>query len=120
MKNRYQDRNSLLNAIDNIPYVSGGSTNITAGLVTLRNQIFGQNGDRYDAANRAVIITDGPAPDDSSPLQSIMNRLQGDGVTTLSVGITEQATDDLLRLLSSQPKQVRTHLLTGFTFLNVL
>ena len=89
-----------------MPYVRGGTTNITGGLTTVRYQVFGQAGDRLDAVNRVVVITDGPDPSDTGSLQMIVNSLQSDGVTMMSVGITGGISDNTLRVIASQPKQV--------------
>ena len=63
--NSYRTQREVSAAIDSIPYV-GATTNTPEGLRVTRNECFSvENGDRPDAQNVAIIITDGvPFPDE--------------------------------------------------------
>ncbi|ESO10939.1 hypothetical protein HELRODRAFT_136819, partial [Helobdella robusta] len=55
---RYYTKADLQAAINSIPY-TGGNTFTTGGIRLMRTQVFTQSGDRPDASNLAIIITDG-------------------------------------------------------------
>lgn len=54
----YFYKDDIFWAIDRMPYL-GDNTNTASGLKKVRERIFGKNGDRPDAQNVLVLITDG-------------------------------------------------------------
>ena len=57
---RLHKATSFFQAIGQITF-DGGKTNIADGLRVLRTQLFNHNGDRPEAPNIALVITDGGA-----------------------------------------------------------
>src|SRR6218665_144972 len=102
---RYQDKPSLLSAIQNLSYSKGGQTNTTGALQILNTQVFNIGGDRPNVNNTAIIITDGK-PTQNDTVEGAINAVHQSGIRTLVVGITNQVDEDTLKLLSSPPKLV--------------
>ena len=59
MLNKYEDKKSMTDAINNIPYVDG-KTNTADGIRIMHKELFTfKNGDRSDVQNIAIVMTDG-------------------------------------------------------------
>ena len=72
----------------------------------MRTQVFGLAGDRSNAANVAIIITDGNPTIMVSELAAEVQMTQNQGITMVAVGITNAINENVLRSLSSPPQQV--------------
>ncbi|CAC5378865.1 COL12A [Mytilus coruscus] len=84
--NKYKDNSSLSNAIQHIPYQSGGTNTDTALTFVEQNTFTAISGDRISAQNILVIITDGKS---SHPPKTALeaNRLKQRNVQIIAVGI---------------------------------
>ena len=114
----YDDAASAKDAILNIDYI-GQTTNTAGGFRVTREQCFNlANGDRPDVQNMAVIITDGqPFPLDTVPVaREEARRLQGAGVTMISIGVTDVINVDLLKQFSSPPQTEGSNYFTALEF----
>ncbi len=107
---------SILNTIRSLEY-TGGETHTDDAVNQATRVVFGQDGDRPNATNVAIIITDGmPYPPDRrrktitnvESLQSI--------ATTFAIGITDETDDNLLMLLSSRPRELNVNYFTAPNF----
>jgi len=87
--NRYNDRNSLQQAVRQLRQLGGGS-NLTSAFTLLNNTVL--PGKRSNAALIAVVVTD--QIQSSQPLTSAANSLKSQGVTIIAVGITRQGRVD--------------------------
>ena len=82
-----------------------GWTNTADAFRTARTGIFGQTGDRPDATNMAVVITDGiPTRNQAETLPEATN-LQNSNVKTIAVGITNFIDVNTLESFSSPPRR---------------
>lgn len=66
-------------AIDNMPYL-GENTNTAAGLRSIREEIFGKKGDRPDAQNVLILITDGYSNRDMNETKTQAEQLATIGI----------------------------------------
>ena len=114
----YDDAESAKNAILNIDYI-GQTTNTAGGFRVTREQCFNQdNGDRPEVQNMAIVITDGqpwPRSTESDALEEA-RRLQGAGVTMISIGVTDQLNENLLKQFSSPPQTEGSNYFTALEF----
>ena len=100
---RYDDRQSLLNAINTIHY-HGGSTNITAALQTARQIMFTlQNGARPGVPKFLILLTDGVANREATSTLSEANQTKAANITIFTVGITQAVDKDQLQAIASSP-----------------
>ena len=114
----YDDAASVKSAIQNIDYI-GQITNTAGGFRITREQCFNtNNGDRPEVQNMAVIITDGqPFPKNTVPLAlEEARRLQGAGVTMISIGVTDVINEDLLKQFASPPQELDKNYFTALEF----
>jgi hypothetical protein len=85
--NAYQNSTSMFNAIDNIPWVFG-STNTADALYAMRTRYFSYgNGDRPDARNIALILTDGISNINAHKLSDDAAKAREEGIHIYAVGI---------------------------------
>ncbi|CAH1788901.1 unnamed protein product [Owenia fusiformis] len=82
----YSDRSSLLGGIGSVGY-SGGATNTGSALRMARDQVFGRSGDRGDASNIAIVLTDGISTVNPESTLDRARELRDRGVRVVSVGI---------------------------------
>jgi collagen type VI alpha len=94
--------NDVLNAIDGIIYF-GGRTDIADGFQTARENLINQRGDRSNAPNIVILITDGIPNDRIPDTQPEANLVKQTGAQVVTVGITTEVDADLLRALASNP-----------------
>ena len=83
----------------------GGNTNTQDALRSARSNFFGTGGDRFDGQNILIVITDGVPtiqPENTIPEASAA---KGDGITIFAVGITRFIDENILREISSSPRQ---------------
>lgn len=102
---RYMNnRTALLEAIRRLPYIAG-ETNTSGALTVMQNRVFNDEfGDREDASNVAIIITDGRATN-ASAVGPAIEYVHASGTRTYAIGITNQINESSLKELASDPKQ---------------
>ena len=115
--NTYErDIQSITNKIDDLEY-KGSKTNMARALIDMRDvQFIPQNGDRPEAPNIAVLITDGrnePSDEDInlSPVDEA-NRAKtrpNDPIQIFTVGITNEIDENQLRAISSNNQVFRAN-----------
>ncbi len=96
------DQTGLLAQIDKTKYF-GGRTDIADGFQWARERVIGQAGDRGNAPNIVILITDGIANERITETQSEANLVKQTGATVVTVGITNAVDADILRALASVP-----------------
>ena len=101
--NTYFTVNEITNQVLNLPY-KDQQTN-TAGAIQemVRNQFIAFRGDRPEAPNVAIIITDGRADDSQRAIQQAV-AARAAGIKIISVGVTQQVDQNEIRSLSSLPQ----------------
>ncbi len=84
----------------------GGTTSTNSALDQARTDVFQSDGDRPQVLNIVIIVTDGvPFPNFlRQPTIEAARQLQTIA-TSFAVGITDSIDEDLLKLLSSEPRQ---------------
>ena len=115
--NTYErDSQSIMNRINTLPY-RGSKTNMARALIDMRDvQFIPQNGDRPEAPNIAVLITDGrnePSDQDMhlSPVDEA-NRAKtrpNDHIQIFTVGVTNEIDENQLRAISSNNRVFRAN-----------
>jgi len=101
--NTYGDRQSLLNAIDNVA-ISGGDTNIAAALRTARQLMFTvQNGSRPGVPKILILLTDGTANIEESNTLPEADLTKAANIKLYTVGVTDEVDEDQLRVMASSP-----------------
>ncbi len=104
--NRYTTANELKREILDLNF-PGGKANIAEAFKLIRTDLFiGQNGDRSDARNIAVIVTDFKDTIDNDRLVFEAAKTRAAGVEVFAIGLSESANEGQLRAISSPP-QVR-------------
>ena len=101
--NRYNSLSEVREAIRNVPYL-GQTTNTPEAFRQADLQCFSAvNGDRDDADNVIIIVTDGvPFPTtEREPALREARRLMNKGIEISAVGITESVDENFLRGISS-------------------
>ena len=92
----------VLDNIDKIKY-DKRSTNIAGGLEMARKNVFGQDGDREDVPNTAILITDGvPNIRKRDTLKEAETLQKVASVVTL--GVTPDVDEEQLQQVASDPK----------------
>ena len=83
---------------------TGGETNIAEGLRLMRTQVFTRDGDRNNAKNIAIVITDGVANYEANRVEEEARRARQDqNIEIFTVGITNQIDESELELIASEP-----------------
>ena len=101
----YTDKAEMLKHVNRMTYM-GNKTNTALGLEFMtRDHFSGYHGDRANAPNVAVVITDGASTLNAA--RTIPNAVQAreNGITIIAVGITDLIDVDELRLMSSEPQK---------------
>ena len=111
---QYKDTQSFIEAADRIPFMNS-QTYIDRALIWARNYLFTEaNGDRKDAPNILILLTDGKQTQSrwaTSPVEKA-ELLRRDGVTIFSVGIGQGV--DEVQLASIAGKLENLFLATSF------
>ncbi|KAI0220319.1 hypothetical protein LSAT2_028165, partial [Lamellibrachia satsuma] len=103
--NRYSDKKSLKEAIKRISFM-GGHTNTADGIRIMHDTEFTHvNGDRSNAQNIAIVITDGESTRNKDRTIPEAIRARNDKIKIYSVGITKQINEAELRQISSAPHE---------------
>lgn len=88
--NDHQTEAEVLAAMDLVSY-KGYHTNTTGGLYFARTRIFDpKHGDRPDALDVIILITDGIPNYDSDKLQGEVDRIKARGIRLVAVGVTNE------------------------------
>lgn len=103
--NDYFTASAVNQRISSIQY-SGGSTKLAEGISLVQSSIFqAARGDRDDAPDFLVIITDGKS-DDIAPAVIAANSIKNDRVTIIMVGVGPDLSMEELRMLATDPSMV--------------
>ena len=101
--NEYHERYLLINAVRSLHYPDG-HTNTSGGLYVARTQLFDErNGDRPNASNLAVLITDGVSNVDKEKTIPFAQDLHIEGIRMICIGIINGTGEDEIRAISSPP-----------------
>lgn len=111
--NSYETKEEIFNAIDKVPYTYG-STNTAGGLEKLREEMFThQHGDRPEARNIAIVVTDGVS--NVNPFRTLDEAalLKAADVHIYGVGIGLVELTELQQIVS-KPAEENTFLAQNF------
>ena len=87
--NQFSDKSDLIDAIRDVPY-ENGNTKTSGGLRVMHFEQFTRaNGDRADAPNIAIVMTDGESTWDSDRTIPDAEAARIAGIQIYSIGITE-------------------------------
>ena len=108
--NAYHDKSALLTAINNLPYIGGG-TNTASAIDLLRTEGFtSANGGRSGVPHVAIVITDGRSNSYSQTVAAAASA-HNEGIIMFAVGIGGYNLNEL-NAIASKPSYVFT--LSGF------
>ncbi|XP_069108499.1 cartilage matrix protein-like [Argopecten irradians] len=111
------NQEDLLTYIDNIPY-SYGNTNTASALQAMRDTIFiPANGDRPDAKNLAIVLTDGESNINSGRTIPEADAAKREGVEIYGIGIGLMETSEIDGI-SSKPLDTHSFNVDNFDNLN--
>ena len=111
--NKFNDKQSVMNALDHIPYNSGG-TNTGAALKTMYSKMFTQpNGDRPGVPNIGIVITDGRSNNPPDTNNEAAN-LHKQNIDTFAVGIGSGVDRHELETIASDPPSLHVMTVTNF------
>ncbi|KAJ8319985.1 hypothetical protein KUTeg_001572 [Tegillarca granosa] len=111
--NDYTTQQEVFDAIDNIPY-RYGSTNTADGLLRMHSQMFtARNGDRDDAPNIAIVITDGVSNINSRRTIPEADRAKEKGIHVYIIGIGLTDTREIFAMATA-PASENAFTVTGF------
>lgn len=100
----YFDKQELIDAILSVSY-DGGTTNIYDGIRLMHEQQFTASfGDRPDADNIAIVITDGVSTENPGLAVPEAIEARNENIKIYTVGITDEIDRDELREMSSMPQ----------------
>ena len=104
--NKFSSKEEVFEAVDNIPY-SYGSTNTAAGLRALRAAFSRSNGDRPEAPNYALVITDGVSNINTfqTVTEAEMTRKSDIHIYAIGVGLSDTSE---LEKIASRPSRENT------------
>ncbi|XP_021375359.1 uncharacterized protein LOC110464458 isoform X7 [Mizuhopecten yessoensis] len=115
--NAIDNKQDLLTYIDNIPY-SYGNTHTASALQAMRDTIFiPSHGDRSDAPNIAIVMTDGESNINSGRTIPEANAAKREGVEIYGIGIGLMETTEIDGI-SSKPKDTHSFNVDNFDSLN--
>ncbi|XP_021375374.1 cartilage matrix protein-like [Mizuhopecten yessoensis] len=117
--NQYSTTDTLYKAIDNIQYMLG-NTNTAAGLRVTRSAMFTvDHGDRPDAENIAIIVTDGVSNVNSRNTIPEAEMMRNSGIKIYAIGVGLVETQELTEI-ASKPIEDHLFLADDFSGLNNL
>lgn len=115
--NKYHDMTSLTNAIDHVPYKSGG-TNTGAALNTLYSKMFTTaNGDRPGVPNIAIVVTDGRSNNHPNTVKEASNA-RNHNINIFSVGVGSGVDTNELKDIATDPDNTHVMTVTDFSKLS--
>ncbi|XP_021360849.1 matrilin-4-like [Mizuhopecten yessoensis] len=92
--NSYSTRTEVNQAIDEIPYISGG-TNTADALMTMRNMFNPNDGDRDGVPNICIILTDGESSINSQRTVPEADKARDEEIHIYAIGIGLRDTKEL-------------------------
>jgi Mg-chelatase subunit ChlD len=111
--NKYTDKAAVMNALNHIPYNSGG-TNTGTALRTMYSKMFTQaNGDRPGVPNIGIVLTDGRSNNPPDTNKEAAN-LHKHNINVFSVGIGKGVDNKELGTIATDPDN--THVFTVSNF----
>ena len=117
--NRYNTKESVLNAIDNTHFLWGG-TNTYGALNKMRTEMFTEiNGDRPGIHNVVVLITDGVSNKNKNMTIPEAQRAWIDGIHIYTIGVGLANTSELYGM-ASPPAEQNTFTVSNFSALHDL
>lgn len=102
---QYSNTNDVIGALDRMGYI-GGRTNLAEALDLARTDVFGGVGNRPDAKDIAVVITDGIPNERVFDTIPAADRLKTQDVTIVAVGVTDLIDENELRAIASSYNDV--------------
>ena len=105
--NTFSDKVALTNHIRQIPYNSGDTNTANAMQMAQYDLFTPQHGDRLNAKNIMIVITDGLS---QHPGQTtiVANQLRAAGIQTIAVGVGPNVNLAELKVIASDPRHVFT------------
>lgn len=103
--NTYATRNEVVAAILALPYTEGGTHTDEALRAAQTEQFTAVNGDRPDAPNILIVLTDGLSNGDSDAVVQA-EQTRAAGIRIYAIGVGDGVNEDELRLMSSEPQQL--------------
>ena len=107
----YDNRQELINAILDIEYM-GFSTNTSGGINEMRTNVFTRRGDRPNAQNIAIVISDGASNVEQERTVPSANAAKDEDIIMLAVGITNEVNVTELAGISSNGIEGETYWLS--------
>ncbi len=102
---RYSTSVEILSAVDRMRYI-GGRTDLAEGMNLARTDVFNMPGNRNNAKDIAIVITDGIPNENEGDTIPAAQRLKQQGVTIIAVGITDLINENELRAIASSVNDV--------------
>ncbi|CAC5378859.1 COL6A [Mytilus coruscus] len=103
--NAFLDKAALIYAITKIPYLTGNTHTAEAINFVNSHMFIPSSGDRADAQNVLVVLTDGQSSDPAKTLQEV-NRLKQRNTVVIAVGIGSGVSKSELNAMVSDPSYV--------------
>ena len=92
-----------MDAVDDIRYRSG-HTNTTGGLKVAREQVFNSQGDRPEADNLLILISDGTPTKDVDDLIPLARAMKSrDNIRIIGVGVSDAVNVTTFQMIVSDP-----------------
>ena len=114
--NTYNDHHSIHNVILDIGYLKRMTNTSGALRVMMAEQFQAAHGDRPDAQNIAIILTDGASTVDHHRTISDAVVAQGLGIQIYTVGVTHKIDENELKFMSSEPHELGRNYFTTPNF----
>jgi len=102
--NTYNNRTSVLSAIDNIDIDGSGQRNLAAALRAGRSMFNTSNGSRGGVPKLLVLLTDGVATLEANQTLEEANRTKEADIVIYTVGVGNDVDMDELRAIASKPE----------------
>ncbi|KAK2165643.1 hypothetical protein LSH36_47g02029 [Paralvinella palmiformis] len=110
--NEYNSTRSIINAM-NLPY-TGGTTNTAEALRVLRTEMFvAERGDRPDAINIAVVVTDGKSNNRKRTLEEAVATRKA-GIHIVVIGVGSSIEEEELRGIATDPDDDNVFIVKDF------
>lgn len=101
--NQYTTKDEYKRAIENMKY-SGGNTNTSGGLLTMLDEQFTEaNGNRRNARDIFILITDGKPTWDVDRTEPAIKRIHDNGIRLIGVGVTDNVDENQMREFVRDP-----------------
>jgi len=115
--NSYYDRDDMIDEIRRVPFAGGQTNTADAFRITHMEQFEYFRGDRVEACNIALIVTDGKSNVEERGTLPESLAAKNKGITVYSVGVTSGANEEEVREISSNPRQLNHnyYMLNGFS-----